>query len=542
MSIAVQVNTASGTIQVALGEGYRLEGVDTWNNRRLLRVLRRLVQGPEGKPAWTFADIAQAFGYADRRNVNNYWREFQQSGEDFWDYLQRKYKIDATIRETIRPVFLEDIFASSGAVTAEVRQRLHLGAKALSESTVGRVLADGLKVQTAMKRQLASGPAHVRESFLIEELFRIIRELLDGAREPTQRTRARMEPLQAMTPALPAPRSAPAGPPPTAGKADALVRELKKRDEPVASWVQEHLWLLLLYWHGISLATLGQWVGVDKSTVWRRLGKFSAVATLGLGLGAGVCSGRIGIDEKWIKVAGSWHYRFVAVDLETNRPLHFEIYKSRSSYYCRLFRVRLRQRGYHRRRIVTDGWVGYAEAIKKVFPQAPHPLCIFHIMRAITQWIKQHKGWSETAQRDNRTAKWIFQTTDKRTAQRRFKKFKRRRRYKGLIRLLARKWPRIVPAIGSTWIPTTHNGTERFNRAFERFHRARQAYKDRVSAYGQVQFFMLGYLIDPPIGSGKSPLEQVHPEITQSARYQLWNKPDFSKLRFNQARLERKAS
>src|SRR5712692_7639501 len=182
MSLAVNISTASGTIQVALGEGYQLEVVDTWNNRRLLLVLLRLVQGPRGKPALTFADIAQAFGYADRRNVNNFWREFEQSGEDFFDYLQRKYKIDATIRDMIWQVFLEDIWASTERVTAAVRQRLPLGAKDVSESTVRRVLADGLKVQTPMKRMLATGQAHLREAFLIEELFRTIQQLLEGNR------------------------------------------------------------------------------------------------------------------------------------------------------------------------------------------------------------------------------------------------------------------------------------------------------------------------------------------------------------------------
>jgi transposase-like protein len=541
MNLAVKINTEPATIQVQLGESGCLTLADTWNNRRLLMVLLRLVGNAQGKPALTFAEIAQAFGYRDRRNVNNFWREYEQSGGDCLAYLQRQYKIDERIRTAIGEVFLEDLWQTPAAVTTEVRRRLALGAHGLSEATVRRVLGEGLKIQAQMQRMLAQGHAHVRETFLIEELFGTIEQLLDGAREPAERTTARIEHLQAaVTPAAAA--AAPPPPPPASPiPADALVRELKKRDAPVAAWAQEHLWLLLLYWHGISLATLGQWVGVNKSTVGRRLGKFSAVAVLVLGLGAGACSGRLGIDEKWIRIGGAWHYLFVAVDLETERPLHFEIYKSRSSYYCRLFLVRLRQLGYQPRLIVTDGWVGYAGAIKKVFPQAQHQLCIFHIMRAITQWIKQHKGWSEAAQRDNREAKHIFQTPDKRTARRRFKKLKRRRRLKGLTRLLARKWPRIVPAIGSTWIATTNNSTERFNRAFERFYRARQAFHDRASAYVQVQLFMLGYLIDQPIGSGQSPLESVHPEITQSALYRLWNKPDFSQLRFGQARLERKA-
>lgn len=541
MNLAVKINTTPATIQVQLGENRYLTLADTWNNRRLLLVLLRQVGDADGKPALTFAEIAQAFGYADRRNVNNFWREYEQSGGDCLAYLQRKYKIDARIRATIWEVFLADLWQTAAEVTVAVRQRLALGRQGLSEQTVRNVLGEGLKIQAQMQRMLAQGQAHVREAFLIEELFGTVQQLLAGSGGPTERTMARIKHLPAAVTAAAetSPRGAPA---PTPVKADALRREVQKRDEPVATWVQECLCLLVLYWHGISLATLGKWFGVNKSTVGRRLGKFTAVAALVTGLGVGVCSGRIGVDEKWIRLAGAWHYLFVAVDLETQRPLHFEIYPSRSYYYCRLFLVRLRHLGYQPRLLVTDGWMGYARAIKHVFPHARHQLCIFHIMRAITLWIKQHKGWSEAAQRDNREAKHIFQTTDKRTARRRFKKLKRRRSLKGLTRLLGRKWPRIIPALGSTWIPTTNNGTERFNRAFERFHRARQAYHDRGSAYRQVQLFMLGYLIEQQVGSGQSPLQRIHPEITQSALYRLWNQPDFSKLRFGQARLVRKAS
>lgn len=535
--IEVNVSTETATIQVIIPQGCQLQVPDTRNNKRLLLILLRLLQGTNGKPLMTFAQIAAAFGYADRRNVNNFWREFEQSGRDFLAYLARKYKIDERIRDGILEVFLEDILASVDAVRVEVRRRLGLDKKDLAKGTVRQVLGDVLKVQSQVKKMLAAGSAQVRDRFLIEELFGLVETAAAGVADPTPWAQEKVAHLAAL-----AGRDEAAATQEVV-RADAeLVRELTKSEGTVAAWAQEYVWLFLLYWHGISAATLGKWFGLHKTTVWRRVVKFSALGVLAAGLVAGVSSGVIGVDEKWIRIGGKWHYLFTAVDLERGLPLHFEIYKSRSGYYCRLFLSRLRQLGFQPRLIVTDGWVGYWAAIKKVFPTAQHQLCIFHVMRSIMQWLKQHIRSEDLVAEYGRQAKRIFQTTDKRTAERRYKKLKRRRKLKALLRRLRRKWSRIVPALGSTWIPTTNNGSERFNRAFERFYRARQAFGSRLSAYAQVRVFWLGFLINEALASGQAPLTQVKPAVRDWALYQLWNKPDFSKLRFAQAQRGRKAA
>lgn len=169
--LEVNVSTEGGRIQVVLPPGSTLQLPDTWNNRRVMMVLLRLFVGANGKPLMTFAEIAQAFGYPDRRNVNNFWREFEQSGCDFLDYLKRKYKIDDPIRDGIIEVFLEDRLASVEAVTAEVRRRLQLRKKDLSEGTVRNGLGDRLKVQSQVKKMLAAETVPVRDRFLIEALF-----------------------------------------------------------------------------------------------------------------------------------------------------------------------------------------------------------------------------------------------------------------------------------------------------------------------------------------------------------------------------------
>jgi hypothetical protein len=60
--IEVKVSTETTTIQVTIPQGGQLEVPDTRNNKRLLLILLRWLQGTDGKPLMTFAEMAQAFG------------------------------------------------------------------------------------------------------------------------------------------------------------------------------------------------------------------------------------------------------------------------------------------------------------------------------------------------------------------------------------------------------------------------------------------------------------------------------------------------
>jgi transposase-like protein len=74
-------------------------------------------------------------------------------------------------------------------------------------------------------------------------------------------------------------------------------------------------------------------------------------------------SGRVSVDEKWIKVAGVWWYVFAAVDCVSGYPLHVVLYPSNSGVYCKLFLLELKRLGYVPKVIITDGWDGYIQAI-----------------------------------------------------------------------------------------------------------------------------------------------------------------------------------
>lgn len=150
-------------------------------------------------------------------------------------------------------VFLEDIFATAVQVTEEVRRRLKLGQKDLSQGTVRNVLGDILKVQAKINKLLAHGQAHVREDFLLEELFAMVDQLMEGSPDEKQQKKLAHLQEQLCLDGKACQQKAAREPD------QDLQPEIMKKEGDVAGWAKEYVLMFLLYWHGISLSTLGKW-------------------------------------------------------------------------------------------------------------------------------------------------------------------------------------------------------------------------------------------------------------------------------------------
>ncbi len=62
---------------IMLPMGLWFELPDTWANRRGAMILLRGLRQRDGRPLVTYEHLAQELGYADRRNVHNFWAEFE---------------------------------------------------------------------------------------------------------------------------------------------------------------------------------------------------------------------------------------------------------------------------------------------------------------------------------------------------------------------------------------------------------------------------------------------------------------------------------
>jgi len=98
---------------------------DTPVNRKVLMVfLRALQESVKNKHLFTFNKIAEAFKYPDRRNVNNYWREFEQNGRDVLNHILRKRKVDMTVVQAVELELKGNIQASLSELCTGTNERL----------------------------------------------------------------------------------------------------------------------------------------------------------------------------------------------------------------------------------------------------------------------------------------------------------------------------------------------------------------------------------------------------------------------------------
>ncbi len=83
-------------------------------NKKSLSVFLRAWNDPiSGKPMCTSQQIADALGYGDRRDVNNFWREFHDCGAQFRDVLHRTLNVDAPVVEAVTEELRKDLLASA---------------------------------------------------------------------------------------------------------------------------------------------------------------------------------------------------------------------------------------------------------------------------------------------------------------------------------------------------------------------------------------------------------------------------------------------
>jgi len=530
------------TLCLLLPLGLWLELPDTWTNRRGIMILLRCLRRADGRPLVTYEHIAQALGYADRRNVHNYWAEFEACGQDLLAYLRRRKKVDAEVVACCEQLWRAHPLWTPEQVHAEVVRRLPEKGATLSVPnirTAGQQVGF-VGVQQALRRQVAEGQAHYKEEALIEALF----ELADAKIEPAPQV---AEPLPKVRERVP-PSAGPAPEAPRVTEQAARLADQLLTGE-AAPEALAHLWhgplgeLLLsfvLYYHGLSLGVLGQFWGVHKTTVMRWLAPLAQVNwRAAVQQGRRYFSGLVAVDEKWVKIAGVWWYLFAAVDHVSGMPLHVALFPSNSGAYCRLFLLQLKQLGYVPKVLITDGWDAYARAIVQVFPHAQHLLCRFHALRAafrrlkaaLPDWSARHPWAGEL--------RHLFHTPDKRTVCRRLETLRQQATatpVAGVIARLVGKLPQLLPAVGSTFRPATSNAVEHFFAAFERFYRLKGPFQSKASAEKHLALFLLGYVFSVHSAEaidehqGRCPLQQAGYRVGQMPLFHLLNRPHLGLL------------
>jgi transposase-like protein len=535
------------TFQMKLPGGLWLEMADTWANRRGLMILLRCLRRADGRPLMTYESIAGQLGYADRRNVHNYWMAYEACGEDLGSYLSRKKKVDAGVVALCAQIWKAHPLWSAVQVHEALVGRFPEGASHLSVQnvrTAGHQIGY-LGIQSVLKKQLAEGKVHLKEPVLLDALF----SLADaGARAQADAAGPVAELPEVLEAVRPQGVDASPGDPSQAATTEALTASLM--EGAVSPSLLARLWqgsvgtvmlAFVLYYHGLSLEVIGSFFGVHKTTVMRWLAPLARLNWQGVvQQGKRFFSGVVAVDEKWIRVAGVWWYVFVAVDHVSGFPLHIALFPSNATPYCQAFLLQLKGLGYSPKVIITDGWEAYVASIAAVFPKAQHLLCRFHAVRAALDKLKEAFGNRKVPKALVEGLQGLFHTPSKRTVTRRIAKLQAQAQGtpgEPIIGRLVAKLPKLLPAVGSTFRPSTTNAAEGFLGAFDRFYARKGPFPHPASAHKHIRLFMLGYVFSTLSAQaqqqrqGRCPLQLSGYRVAHLPLFHMINRPDLARLR-----------
>jgi transposase-like protein len=253
------------------------------------------------------------------------------------------------------------------------------------------------------------------------------------------------------------------------------------------------LFAFLLSDHGVSLEGIGRFFDVHTTTVMRWLSPLAQRnGQAAVHQGTRCFSGPVAGDEQGRKIAGLWWDLFVAVDHGSGLPLHVTLLPSNATPDCALFLLQLQALGYPPTVIITDGWDAYGQAMARVLPYAQHLLCRLHALRAALRRLRAHVPSGHARRLWTEKRKGLFRTPAKRTVRRRLDMLQAETHGSPTQAVAARllaTLPPLLPAVGSTWRPTTSNAAERFLGAFERFSRAQGPFQNLAAAQQHVALF-----------------------------------------------------
>lgn len=508
-------------------QGFYLEfpGGSAENQKTLIVFLRSFKKDPKAKQGlFTQKQIAQSmtdYKGATKQSIQEQEHQFEQSGKNMRLYLNRKRKVDPQVVQAIEMQLHIDPLKSNRELAIGVN--LRLGRKDITEANVDAGLEQiGSKsLRQVLKQQMEKGEVRYKEKYLLERSFEALqsKDSLLKQEALTLLERAEIQP------------SCEEDGMKVAQVTNSQLESLCTVDEPltdIPTMLKISVLCLRLYGHGLSLSAVGQCFGADKTTILRwiiglAIGFYPIIS---LWIKQRVKGGVLHMDEKWIKIKGKWHYWFVAIDYQTGLPIWQELIPSTSQWHLQWVLMAVKSTPYKVSAIVTDGLKSYIPSIVQVFNGTViHQLCLFHHQQNVTKFVKKHFTDSQLSQQLKADLKAVFQTNDKRTVKNRLAKLADKAHQLGIldwVNSVTQLLPNLLPAIGSSRIPSTNNSIERFFRSFNQFYKTRNGFFSILSAKRQLILFLVFHLFTQA-HNGIAPIETIIPEAKLMPFYKLMN-------------------
>ena len=381
----MELGLAGSELILELGEG-QLSLPDTGSNRKAMLVLsRQLVYRDSGKRVFTFGAISEGLGHPDRQWSNNYYREFQEHGEDLLSFLQRRNSLKAAAFERIEEQILQ-------APLLPLKEQYELFRKqhpklSLSYATFLEYVRqlDSCKLLSRLQHLVSAGEVHADSKAYLEELLQTM-EWSASKKKEIVAVFPEVETEQACSQATP----------------------LLDLETPRA---ERCLLVAFLYACGLSQEVLSLLFAVGKTTIhhWSyQIGTLELETRI---LDAiRYWSGQINVEEKWIKINGVWYFLLHAVDAVTDFPLLTQLHPTLDATSWKVFFARFRSIYGTPKRLISDGSKSLRAGKNAIFPNVFHQLCTFHKLRNLYKVILRNVSDKPQVRRCLRLAQHIFST------------------------------------------------------------------------------------------------------------------------------------
>ncbi len=331
----------------------------------LLVVLLRCIKDTKGKPILTFQKISDILGHPGRQWSQNIMKAWENANQNLPLFLQDKRQISEELLKQVSDFVLLYPLRSildlhREFIKAFPEQQMCINAFRDILSAV-----DCCKFITSIHQQLTDGKLTIKSKYFISVL-------LNQERVVNKDYKAYISELVA---------------------APLTATNLEDKDIDWSNFkVQNALLISLLYTFGVSQQHLSLLFGVSKTTIHNIITDFCDARLTGFIFRMiGQWSGKVNIDEKWIKIKGSWQYILSAVDSVTGMPLLVQRFASIDTADWTLFMSDFKSHYGVPTLITSDGSGSLLAALRIVFPRVRHQLCWFHKLKNLYKHLYKEK-------------------------------------------------------------------------------------------------------------------------------------------------------
>ncbi len=422
------------------------------NLDKFLIVLLRLIKDTNGKSVISFQSISDIFEHPGRQWSNNIYKEWELAGANLKLFLEDKRELSKEILNLITEFVLVFPLCSILELHRKFQESYPQHKMCINSFCFYVSAMDCCKLLTAIGKQLMSGKLNPRSTYFIKVLLAQGKKLAI-----TQR----------------------------AYISDLFDNDIN--DDSVINkdidWqngtTQKHLLVSLLYTFGVAQSQLALLFGVSKTTIHNWVHGFCDISLQAFIIKMiGKWSGKICVDEKWIKVNGNWQYIFSAVDAVSGMPLFVKRFSSADTAAWTAFFKEFKQYYGDPVLITSDGSKSLMAARKIVFLHVRHQLCWFHKLKNLYKRIYTEIQDSSIRTRALSLANGMFHNkhvSSRKHAAKQLSEIAGESIKKYLTKSIFNLWKRLTLCL-------TSNAAERFNRKIEKCVASRYGIKNEACA------------------------------------------------------------